>query len=428
LTRLAGAAIVLGDRILSPGTLVLDGDRIADVRLGAQSAGTAGRLHGCYVVPGFVDAHVHGIDGHDTLDDGQPVAAMARRLPRVGVTAFSPTTVACGPRELARVLEQVRHARETPEPGAARVLPAHLESNFVNPDWCGAQPRACLRMPRPALHAGCAGELHGPHAPGHGALFGGGAAAGEFDGAAILQEIAKAGAQVGTVTLAPELDGGLELVEWLTARGHTVSLGHSGASYEQALDAIAAGARRGTHLFNRMAPLHQRAPGLAGAILQAEEVAAEIICDGHHVHPGLVRMAVAAKGVGRVLAITDGTALSGCPVGSRAHLGGVSIAARADGAFLADGTRAGSTITMDGAFRVLIDRMGLSLVDAAAMCATTPARELGLREHGVIAPGAVADLVVLDAEFRVLQTYVGGQLAYERMPEDRPADTNRASA
>lgn len=425
--RLAGAAVVLADRILSPGTIVLDGDRIAEVRHGVHGGGRAELPHGCYIVPGFVDAHVHGIDGHDTLDRGHAIAAMAQRLPQYGVTAFAPTTVACAPGPLADVLAQVRAAREG-APHGARVLPAHLESNFINPEWAGAQPHGCLRTPRAALMARRSrGQQAASTAVGE-LLFEGDLASG-FDGDAILQEIANAGAHVGTVTVAPELDGGIELVEWLAARGHTVSLGHSGASYEQALDAIAAGARRATHLFNRMAPLHQRAPGLAGAVLQADEVAVEIICDGYHVHPGLVRMAIAAKGPSRVLAITDGTALSGRSAGRTARLGGQAIAAREDGAFLADGTRAGSTLTMDRAFRVLMDQMGLSLVDAAALCATTPARELGLEDYGVIARGAVADLVVLDDEFRVLQTLVGGKVVYERTPEsDRPADTNRVSA
>src|SRR5204863_1356408 len=118
---------------------------------------------------------------------------------------------------------------------------------------------------------------------------------------------------VGIVTVASELDGGLDLIRWLASRGHYVSLGHSGATFEQALAGIAAGARQATHLFNRMPPLHHRAPGLAGAVLQTDEVAAEVICDGFHVHPALVRMAIAAKRPSRVLAITDATAAAGLP-------------------------------------------------------------------------------------------------------------------
>jgi N-acetylglucosamine-6-phosphate deacetylase len=161
-----------------------------------------------------------------------------------------------------------------------------------------------------------------------------------------------------------------------------------------------------------MPPLNHKTPGLAGAILQAEEVAAELICDGFHVHPGVMRMAIAAKRPSRILAITDGTGASGLPVGQRARLGGHTITAHESAAFLDDGTVAGSVLTMDRAFRTLVRSIGVSLVDAVTMCSTTPARELGLVGYGVLATEAIADLVVLDSEFNVVQTYIDGHLAY----------------
>jgi len=163
-----------------------------------------------------------------------------------------------------------------------------------------------------------------------------------------------------------------------------------------------------------MAPLHHRAPGLAGAVLQADDIAAEIICDGVHVHPALIRAAVAAKRPSRMMAVTDSTAAAGLPVGSPASLGDQPIVSGDAAAYLPDGTLAGSVITMDRAFETLVTTVGLSLVDAATMCATTPARELGLAGHGVVTVGAVADLVVLDSRFSVVQTYVGGRLVYVR--------------
>jgi N-acetylglucosamine-6-phosphate deacetylase len=395
---LSGADLVLPDRIVPAGTLVIEGDRIADIR----SDGTAG-LRGHTIVPGLIDVHVHGVDGVDSLDpesashgaqpgDG-PIHAIAAALPRYGVTAFCPTTTACSPEALARLFGQVRQAREFPGPRSARVLPAHLESNFINPAYRGAQPAACLRTPAQDAQDGISGR---------------------FNADDILREIARAGGDVGIVTLAPELDGGMDLIGWLTKRGLRVSLGHSGATYEQALAAIADGARRATHLFNCMPPLHHRTPTLPTAILDSHEVAAEVICDGIHVHPAVVRMAIATKGPHRIMAITDGTSASGLPVGARASLGGRTITAGESAAFLDDGTMAGSVMTMDRILRTLVVTMGVSLGNAVTMCSKVPARELGLDGQGAIAAGGLADLVVLDRQLSVAETYVGGRLVYSR--------------
>jgi len=393
---LSGAQLVLPDRVLSPGTLAIDRGRIAEIRSDAAS-GHLGTLQNHYIVPGFIDVHVHGIEGFDSLDGGDALAAIAARLPRYGVTAFCPTTVACDPAKLRSVLDQVRHARETPTGAGARILPAHLESNFINAEYAGAQPRGCLRVPADAFRPQAAATMDGG-----------------FTAADVLAEITRAMPDVGIVTLAPELEGGLDLVAWLAARGRRVSLGHSAATYEQALAAIAAGALHATHLFNRMPALHHRAPGLVGAVLEADEVAAELICDGVHVHPAVVRAAIAAKRPSRIFAITDGTAAAGLRPGAHASLGGQRITAAGSAAHLDDGTLAGSVMTMDRAFKMLVDSVGVSLVDAATMCSTTAARELQLIGYGMLKEDAVADLVVLGPELEVVQTYIAGQLVYTR--------------
>lgn len=387
---ISGGDLILPHRVVTEGSLVVDSGRIAAIESRRVEPADAEIVDAteCYVVPGFIDVHVHGLHGHDTLDGADAVAPIAARLPRYGVTAFCPTTVACSPAELRAFLQQVRRARVAPVTGSARVLPAHLESNFINPDYRGAQPAACLRTP-----------AHGP-------------TEGVYSGRDVLDVIAAARPDVGIVTMAPELPGGIELVRALVAAGHRVSLGHSGADFDTAVAAIDAGARHATHLFNRMTPMTHRAPGLAGAVLAREEVAVELICDGFHVHPAVCRVAVAAKSPRGVMAITDATAGAGLPVGSEARLGGRAIHVRDQAAFLGDGTLAGSTLTMDRAFRNVVADFGGSLVDAATMCSTTPARELGLTGFGVLADGAVADLVVLDRGFRVTHTFVGGDLAY----------------
>jgi len=397
-----GADIVVPGRIVSGRTLVVEGDRIVDIA-GSAPAGGDERVDctGATIVPGFIDVHVHGASGVDVLDDEEAVAAVAARLPRWGVTAFCPTSIACGPDRLRMFLGGVARARARRPPGAARVLPAHLESNFINPEYRGAQPVACLRTPGRAPSPPPGGGRPEPRADG----------SADFSASDILDEIDRRRPDVGIVTLAPEIDGGLDLVRRLAAGGLRVSLGHSGATLDEAQAAIQAGARQATHLFNRMRPMSHRDPGLAGAVLASDDVAVELICDGHHVHPAMMQVAIAAKGTSRVLAITDGTAGSGLPPGSRTRLGGRTIVA-GDVARLEDGTMAGSVLTMDRALATLVTRCGLTLAHAVEMCATTPARELNLHGHGVIAPGAIADLVVLGPGLDVRATWIGGVPAW----------------
>jgi N-acetylglucosamine-6-phosphate deacetylase len=390
-TILSGARVVTPDRVISEGAVVIEDGRITDVREGriASSGADWHDLSGHVVVPGFIDVHVHGVEGIDTLTTTDAVRQLASRLPRYGVTGFCPTTVACGPVELRTLLDGIRDARTSPAPGHAAVLPAHLESNFINPDFRGAQPLVCLRRPT-------AERLPGPD----------GVAA--FSGEDVLEEIDRARREVGILTIAPELDGGLDLVRRLSRAGHLVSLGHSGATFEQGLEGVDAGARHATHLFNRMPPFSHRAPGLVGAVLQSEPVCAEIVCDGYHVHPAVLRTAVARLGPRRTMAITDGTGGSGLPVGTRVRLGSHTITVKPEAAFLADGTLAGSTLTMEGAFRNLVTLVGVPELEAAHLCATTPARQLGLADRGRIEPGYRADIAVLGPELRVAITFVNG--------------------
>jgi N-acetylglucosamine-6-phosphate deacetylase len=386
--HLSGATIVTPVGLLSPGTLRVEADRIADITEGRSVDAGAIDLHAHYIVPGFIDVHVHGIAGIDALDGADAVGRIAKLLPRYGVTAFCPTSIACDPPVLRMLLDAVRTARAAQPGGGARVLRAHLESNFINPEFKGAQPADCIRKPRESRD-------------------------GVFSGADILAEIARARADVGIITVAPEIDGVLELIPELAEQGHYVSLGHSGASYEQGLAGISAGARQATHLFNRMPGISHRTPGLAGACLDSDEIAAEIICDGVHVHPAAVRLAVGAKSPSRIMAITDGTAGAGLERGARTTLGGRTITV-GDAAYLDDGTLAGSVLTMSQAFATLVRVMGFSLVDAALMCATTPARELDLAGAGALVPGALADFVILDRSLEVAETYIAGKSVYRR--------------
>ncbi len=392
-TILSGARLVLPDSTIERGSLLIDDDGlIADVWAEPMPKAPGSEWHdltGRIIVPGFIDVHVHGVEGCDTLATADAAATLAAKLPKYGVTGFCPTTVACPPAALRRLLDGIRAARLNPVPGHAAVLPAHLESNFINPDFRGAQPVTCLRRPTSEKLPGVPGDV-------------------AFSGLEILDEIAQARPEVGIITMAPEMDGGMELVRSLTDAGHIVSLGHSAATYEQGLAGIDAGGRHATHIFNRMPPFSHRAPGLIGAIIDSPSVRAELVCDGYHVHHVVARTIIAALGPDRTMAITDGTGGAGLPVGTKVPLGSHTITVGREAAFLDDGTLAGSTLTMDGALRRLVSHMGASLVAAARMCATSPAAQLGLSDRGRLAAGQRADLAILDHDLHPVGTYVAG--------------------
>jgi len=218
---------------------------------------------------------------------------------------------------------------------------------------------------------------------------------------------------VRMMTLAPELPGGMDLVRALVAGGVVVSVGHSDATYAVVREAAAAGARSATHLFNAMARLHHRAPGVAGAALELPELSCELIADEVHVSAPALRLALAAKGVGGLRLVTDAIAAAG--VGDRAFLLG-SAPARVTGgrALLADGdTLAGSTLTMDAAVAGAVRMLGLAVPDAVTLASANPARLLGIDDHkGAIAVGMDADLAVLDEDLRCCGTVVGGRWVF----------------
>jgi N-acetylglucosamine-6-phosphate deacetylase len=387
---LSGGDVVLPDRILSPATVVLQDGTISEIAPGTRTSADAPEYVDCtghLIAPGFIDVHVHGVEGTDTLDGAGAIALIAERLPRFGVTAFCPTSLACAPAELKTMLNAVRASRDASS--GSRVLPAHLESNFLNPEYRGAQPLECLRLPTNVSMEG------------------------SFSGAEILREIDAAPGDVGIMTIAPEIDGAIDLIRKLASQGIWISLGHTGATYEEALEGIDAGARHATHLFNRMPPLNHRKPGLAAAVLESEAITAEVVCDGVHVHPAVVKMALAVKRPSGIMAITDGTAGSGLRPGAKAAIGGRPITIR-EAAYLDDGTLAGSVLTMDQAFAKLGTDMKVSLPDAARVCSTTPAEALGLPQTGALIEGWAADVVVLDRDLTVRATYIAGERAWSR--------------
>jgi N-acetylglucosamine-6-phosphate deacetylase len=378
---LAADTVLTPDERLGPAWIHVRGGRIAEVAA-EPPAGDAAVVRlpaGAIVAPGFVDLHVHGGGGAQVGADAGAVADVARFHARHGTTTLLPTTVPGSERSLTDAVRAIAAVAERPPDAAACVLGAHLEGPFVSPARPGALEVRHLRAPDE-------GEL--------GRL------------------VAAGGGHVRAIVVAPELPGAGSLIAAAVRAGLHVSLGHSDATYEEAMAGFACGARAATHLFNAMRPLHHREPGIAGAALSAPEITVELIADGVHVHPAALRLVHAAKGPGRVALVTDAMMAAGLPDGDYA-LGDQAIEVRDGEARTASGSLAGSTLTMDRAVRVCVEEAAIPLADALRMASATPAALLGLADRGTVAPGARADLVVLDAGLRAIATMVGGRWARE---------------
>jgi N-acetylglucosamine-6-phosphate deacetylase len=325
-----------------------------------------------YILPGFIDLHVHGGGGADVMESGNAIETITRTHARYGTTSLLATTMTAPRDELMRAVATLGERAQQRTPGGARVLGVHLEGPYINPAKLGAQPDAAV--------------------------------------SAVLDEVLKylSLAPVRVVTLASEIAGHLDIISALTERGVRVQLGHSIATYDEAHAAIQRGACGFTHLFNAMSPLHHRHPGLVGAALAHAEFA-EIIPDLLHVHPGAIRAALRA--IPRLYVVTDSTSAAGMPDGEY-RLGSQHVTKCLGGVRLADGTLAGSTLTMDQALRNLMS-IGLPVADVSNRLSRYAADYLGIEDRGRIARGAWADLVVFDRALTLVSTYVEGESIVE---------------
>lgn len=341
--------------------LQIEDDRIATIEDAREETDTL-------VLPGFIDLHCHGGGGADVMEAGEAVHTVARTHARAGTTAFLATTMTDTREAIEAALKAVDAATKAPAPDEAAVLGVHLEGPFISRAKLGAQPDFVI----------------------------------EADLA--LMERFMALAEIRVVTCAPEADPDGALTRFLRERGVRVQIGHSSCDYETASRCFADGRHGVTHMFNAMSPLHHRAPGVSGAAL-AHAAYAELIPDLLHVHPGAIR--VALRAIPGVYAVTDATAASGMPDGDY-RLGTQTVRKCGNGVRLADGTLAGSSLTMLQAFRNLVS-IGLSLEEASRRTSTVAAAYLGLEDRGRIEPGAVADLVVLGKDLALREVFLRGR-------------------
>ncbi|MDN0083863.1 N-acetylglucosamine-6-phosphate deacetylase [Crenobacter sp. SG2305] len=361
---------ILAGRILTPqgwldGELTVRGERIAAIRgTPVDDDGKACR----YILPGFIDTHVHGGGGADVMEGGEAAVTIARQHARFGTTSLLATTMTAPRADIEAALTAIGAACRERTPGGARILGVHLEGPYINPGKLGAQPAE--------------------------------ARAGVLDEVEAFMRLAP----LKLITVAPEVSGHLDLIRSLADRGVRVQLGHTLGRYEDGVAALEHGASGFTHLFNAMTGLHHREPGMVGAALAHAEYA-ELIPDLLHVHPGAIRTALRA--IPHLFCVTDSTAAAGMPDGDY-KLGSQPVTKCLGGVRLADGTLAGSTLTMNVALKNLVG-IGLTLADASNRLSRYPADYLGVTDRGRLEEGGYADLVLLDTQLNLNEVFVEGE-------------------
>lgn len=377
---ISGGTLVTPHRILPGHTLVIEGEKISAIgsgEIGVEPGSAVISAAGYWICPGFVDIHTHGAIGVGTMDATiEAIHKMARFKAKHGVTSYLPTTWSATPE---RVIRAIRNVADCPQPEeGAQHLGVHVEGPYLNVDHRGAQLPEVIRPPDPEEY-----------------------------------ETWLETGVVRLVTVAPEVEGALAFVDRALPDGVEFAIGHSGAAYDQVVEAADHGVRQVTHLFNGMLGLHHRRPGTLGGCLADDRLYAQLIVDGIHLHPAMVKLAVRAKSPARAILITDAIRGAGLPDGDYDFDGQV-MSVRNGVSRTPAGSLSGSTLTMDQGLRNLINFTGLPLQEVLPMATAVPAESIGFSgRKGVLAPGADADLVFLDAGLEVCKTMILGRTVYD---------------
>jgi N-acetylglucosamine-6-phosphate deacetylase len=377
----AGARVCTPEGVWSPGWLRSTGPSITALGPGEPPPASGAEVvdaSGLFLLPGFIDLHVHGGAGADVMDaEPDGLAAVARFHATHGVTSILPTTWAASEPAIADALRAIALATG-PVEGGATILGAHLEGPWINPARCGAQDPAGIRPPDPE-------EAR--------RLLGTGV--------------------VRLVALAPELPGAGAVIAECAGGGVRVAAGHTQASYEDMVEAVRLGVRHVTHTYNAMGGFGHREPGTVGAALALAELRCELIADGVHVHPGAMALLARAKGPGGVVLVSDATRAAGLPEGP-VDLGGREAIHRRGAVRLPDGRLAGSALTLDVALVTFAQASGWGWGDLWRASSGNAAAALGLATKGSLVAGADADLVLIDDDGTVHLTVVEGRVVHRR--------------
>lgn len=355
--------------------IAVEGDVISAIGQGIPADGEVFSLEGCLIVPGFVDIHIHGCAGADTCDaTREALSKMARHLAGIGVTSFCPTTMTLSGEQIKAALRNIKSCMDHPPEGAA-ILGANMEGPYISPEKKGGQNGNYVCLPNPDR---------------------------------FMDFWEACGGIIKLIDIAPERDGADAFIQRIS-KLCTVSIAHTEASYEEATTAFQNGITHVTHLFNAMPGLNHRAPGTVGAVFDHASVMAELICDGFHIHPAVLRMAFRLLGEDRALLVSDSMRAAGLPDGAY-DLGGQQVIVKDAKARLADGTIAGSTTNIHDELKNLV-RFGIPLRQAVKAATINPARAIGEAARiGSIQVGKAADFVVLDRDLNIVMTIAKGRI------------------
>jgi len=381
---ISGSKIITPLKIIENGVVIVNDGMIEYV--GEEEKGRLASYNnvykGEYIVPGFIDIHCHGGNGYDTMDSTyKALKEISKFKAKNGCTSFLATTVTSSIKETVKALNNVNeYNKQSPEEGA-EILGVHLEGPFINAKQKGAQ-REDLIIP-PSIEI-------------------------------IKKFIKKSSGLIKIVTYAPELDTDFKFTSFLNDKEIIPSAGHSFADYETTISAIKFGLKSASHTFNQMKSIHHREPGTVGAILTQKNLFAEIIADCVHVHPVIINLLVKAKGMNKVILVTDAMRAAGLQDGIY-DLGGLKVIVKNSEARLESGNLAGSTLIMSKAVKNMIEKMSISIEKSVRMASLNPARLLGLdKDRGSLTPGKRADIVVLDDNFNVIYTIKKGKVIYSK--------------